>query len=63
MREVRPARVCRSWLFLEGANADALQRAPDSGADVLIELPTYGNARRPLAWAAELRRYATRRAP
>jgi len=36
MRRVRPARLCRSWLFLEGANEDALGRAAASGADVLI---------------------------
>src|ERR1700751_1525864 len=29
--------LCRSWLFLEGANEDVLQRAADSGADVLIQ--------------------------
>jgi citrate lyase subunit beta / citryl-CoA lyase len=33
----RPANLCRSWLFLEGANEAALQRAPESGADVLIQ--------------------------
>lgn len=33
----RPANLCRSWLFLEGANEAALQRAPRSGADVLIQ--------------------------
>ena len=37
MRRLRPARFCRSWLFLEGANEAALSRAPDSGADVLIQ--------------------------
>jgi citrate lyase subunit beta / citryl-CoA lyase len=37
MRSSRPARFCRSWLFLEGANEDALRRAPASGADVLIQ--------------------------
>ena len=36
MRKLRPAPLCRSWLFLEGANEDVLQRAPASGADVLI---------------------------
>ncbi|KWV60201.1 citrate lyase subunit beta [Bradyrhizobium macuxiense] len=36
MRTPRPAPLCRSWLFLEGANEDVLQRAPTSGADVLI---------------------------
>src|SRR6267142_346237 len=34
--QVRPAQLCRSWLFLEGANEAVLQRAPASGADVLI---------------------------
>jgi citrate lyase subunit beta/citryl-CoA lyase len=33
----RPANLCRSWLFLEGANEAALQRAAQSGADVLIQ--------------------------
>ena len=33
----RPAKLCRSWLFLEGANEAVLQRAPQSGADVLIQ--------------------------
>jgi citrate lyase subunit beta / citryl-CoA lyase len=33
----RPAQLCRSWLFLEGANEAVLQRAADSGADVLIQ--------------------------
>jgi len=33
----RPASLCRSWLFLEGANEAALQRAALSGADVLIQ--------------------------
>jgi citrate lyase subunit beta / citryl-CoA lyase len=33
----RPAHLCRSWLFLEGANEAVLQRAPESGADVLIQ--------------------------
>ncbi|WGS20043.1 MULTISPECIES: aldolase/citrate lyase family protein [unclassified Bradyrhizobium] len=36
MRKPRPAALCRSWLFLEGANEDVLQRAAASGADVLI---------------------------
>src|SRR4051794_41951934 len=36
MRLVRPAQLCRSWLFLEGANEAVLQRAASSGADVLI---------------------------
>jgi citrate lyase subunit beta/citryl-CoA lyase len=33
----RPAQLCRSWLFLEGANEAVLQRAAASGADVLIQ--------------------------
>lgn len=33
----RPASLCRSWLFVEGANEAVLQRAPQSGADVLIQ--------------------------
>jgi citrate lyase subunit beta / citryl-CoA lyase len=37
MRRLRPAPLCRSWLFLEGANEDALGRAALSGADVLIQ--------------------------
>ncbi len=37
MRRLRPARFCRSWLFLEGANEAVLSRAPTSGADVLIQ--------------------------
>lgn len=36
MRRIRPATLCRSWLFLEGANEAVLQRAATSGADVLI---------------------------
>jgi citrate lyase subunit beta / citryl-CoA lyase len=37
MRRLRPARLCRSWLFVEGANEAVLSRAPESGADVLIQ--------------------------
>lgn len=33
---LRPAKLCRSWLFLEGANEEVLRTAPSSGADVLI---------------------------
>jgi len=36
MAQIRPAQLCRSWLFLEGANEAVLQCAPASGADVLI---------------------------
>src|ERR1700761_7033229 len=37
MRRLRPARLCRSWLLLEGPNEAVLSRAPASGADVLIQ--------------------------
>ena len=37
MRRIRPAQLCRSWLFLEGANEAALNPAAASGADVLIQ--------------------------
>jgi citrate lyase subunit beta/citryl-CoA lyase len=37
MRLVRPAQLCRSWLFLEGANEAVLRRAAAGGADVLIQ--------------------------
>ena len=37
MRRPRPARFCRSWLFLEGANEAVLSGAAESGADVLIQ--------------------------
>jgi citrate lyase subunit beta / citryl-CoA lyase len=37
MRRLRPAPLCRSWLFLEGANEAVLRAAPSSGADVLIQ--------------------------
>src|SRR3954453_19784243 len=36
MSSRRPAPLCRSWLFLEGANEAVLQRAAAAGADVLI---------------------------
>ena len=36
MRRIRPVQLCRSWLFLEGANEEVLQRAVLGGADVLI---------------------------
>lgn len=35
-RRVRPVRLCRAWLFLEGANEAVLANAAASGADVLI---------------------------
>jgi len=37
MRKLRPTHLCRSWLFLEGANEAVLRAAPSSGADVLIQ--------------------------
>src|SRR5690348_3652952 len=37
MSPLRPARLCRSWLFLEGANEPVLRNAASSGADVLIQ--------------------------
>ena len=37
MRRIRPAQLCRSWLFLEGANEAVLHGAAASGADVLIQ--------------------------
>jgi len=37
MRTIRPPKLCRSWLFLEGANEAVLRAAPASGADVLIQ--------------------------
>src|SRR5581483_10728840 len=36
MRAIRPARLCRTWLFLEGANEAVLRGAVAGGADVLI---------------------------
>jgi citrate lyase subunit beta / citryl-CoA lyase len=57
----RPVRLCRSWLFLEGANEDVLQRAAASGADVLIqELEDFTPpALRPAARALAGELYAT----
>jgi len=37
MRQIRPAKLRRSWLFLEGANEKLLRNAVSSGADVLIQ--------------------------
>jgi citrate lyase subunit beta / citryl-CoA lyase len=37
MRRLRPANLCRSWLLLEGANEAVLARAPETGADVLVQ--------------------------
>jgi citrate lyase subunit beta / citryl-CoA lyase len=58
---VRPVRLCRSWLFLEGANEAVLQRAAASGADVLIqELEDFTPpALRPAARALAGELYAT----
>jgi citrate lyase subunit beta / citryl-CoA lyase len=36
-RAIRPTKLCRSWLFLEGANEAVLRDAISSGADVLIQ--------------------------
>jgi hypothetical protein len=36
MRRIRPARLCRTRLFLESANGQVLHAAAESGADVLI---------------------------
>ncbi len=62
--QVRPAQLCRSWLFLEGANEAVLQRAPASGADVLIhELEDFTPpALRPAARALALDLYGSWRA-
>jgi citrate lyase subunit beta/citryl-CoA lyase len=61
---MRPVRLCRSWLFLEGANEAVLQRAVSSGADVLIqELEDFTPpALRPLARALAGELYAKWRA-
>ena len=37
MKPPRPASLCRSWLFVNGSEEDALRTAPDSGADVIIQ--------------------------
>jgi citrate lyase subunit beta/citryl-CoA lyase len=37
MRRIRPAHLCRSWLFLEGANEAVLHAAAAGCADVLIQ--------------------------
>lgn len=60
----RPAHLCRSWLFLEGANEAVLQGAPQSGADVLIqELEDFTPPRlRPQARALAFDLYASWRA-
>src|SRR5689334_7971755 len=60
----RPASLCRSWLFVEGANEAVLERAPQSGADVLIqELEDFTPPKlRPQARALAVDLYASRRA-
>jgi len=57
---IRPAPLCRSWLFVEGANETALASAPASGADVLIqELEDFTPpAERPKARALAVETYA-----
>jgi citrate lyase subunit beta / citryl-CoA lyase len=59
-RAVRPAKLCRSWLFLEGANEAVLRGAAASGADVLIqELEDFTPpAQRPAARALAASLYA-----
>jgi citrate lyase subunit beta / citryl-CoA lyase len=37
LRAIRPTKLCRSWLFLEGANESVLRGAAACGADVLIQ--------------------------
>jgi len=60
MRQMRPSNLCRSWLFLEGANETVLQGAAASGADVLIqELEDFTQAsQRPRARALAADLYA-----
>lgn len=60
----RPASLCRSWLFVEGANEAVLQRAAQSGADVLIqELEDFTPPKlRPQARALAAELYASWRA-
>jgi citrate lyase subunit beta/citryl-CoA lyase len=63
-RRIRPARLCRAWLFLEGANEAVLAKAATSGADVLIhELEDFTPpALRPKARALAPEMYAQWRA-
>lgn len=63
-RMPREPRLCRSWLFVAGADDAALERAPDSGADVVIqELEDFtAPARRPHARALASDVYAHWRA-
>ncbi|MEQ8700021.1 MAG: aldolase/citrate lyase family protein, partial [Bauldia litoralis] len=60
----RPVRAQRSWLFVPGADAEALAAAPASGADVLIqELEDFTPPqRRPEARALARETYAAWRA-
>ncbi len=37
MTDRRPTPLCRSWLFVNGADEEALATAPQSGADVLMQ--------------------------
>lgn len=62
--KTRPAPLCRSWLFVEGANEEALASAPASGADVLIqELEDFTPpAERPKARALAVEAFAAWRA-
>ena len=64
MAKIRPAQLCRSWLFLEGANEAVLRGATASGADVLIhELEDFTpSALRPAARALAADLYAAWRA-
>ncbi|WP_425404294.1 HpcH/HpaI aldolase/citrate lyase family protein [Hwanghaeella sp.] len=61
---MRAPHLCRSWLFVEGANEEALRTAPASGADVLIqELEDFTPpAERPRARALAVETYAAWRA-
>jgi citrate lyase subunit beta / citryl-CoA lyase len=61
---MRPAKFCRSWLFLEGANEVVLRGAVACGADVLIqELEDFTPERlRPAARALACELYAEWRA-
>ena len=63
-RRIRPARLCRAWLFLEGANEAVLAKAATGGADVLIhELEDFTPpALRPKARALAPEMYAQWRA-
>ena len=64
LRAIRPASLCRSWLFVEGSNERALQDASSCGADVLIqELEDFTTpAQRPAARALAPDLYSSWRA-